>query len=128
MLLKQPESGNIYISKNFSELSLALPDSPEDFFIPEYRGDEASLSEILASYFAEDSQRIYAARKLHKRSHQTALQRVREARQKIGIFKILRRNGEKVSFRGTPEAIQIIVGSFFSLIFRPQGKYNHAHG
>ncbi|MBU0480217.1 MAG: LptF/LptG family permease [Proteobacteria bacterium] len=65
--IKKPDSNNIYISTTFTELSLPLPDRPEDFFLPEYRESEASLSDLAWEFLCKTDDRIYAERKLHKR-------------------------------------------------------------
>ncbi len=65
--IKKPDANNIYISENFSEISLVLQDEPADFFIPEYRGNEDSLSDLAIAFLTGESDRTYAGRKLHKR-------------------------------------------------------------
>lgn len=56
-----------YALQNFSEYTMALPDQPEEFFIPEYKGEEASISDHLAAVLENKDPDQTAWKNLHRR-------------------------------------------------------------
>lgn len=56
-----------YELHNFSEYAIALPDQPDEFFIPEYKGEEASISDHLKAVLQNQDPDHTAWQNLHRR-------------------------------------------------------------
>jgi len=65
--LKSREKAASYRQELFATKSLPLPDLPEDFFIPEYKDEELSISDHFKTAFSNDYAREKSWRNLNKR-------------------------------------------------------------
>jgi lipopolysaccharide export system permease protein len=65
--IKTASKTDRYDLQSFSEYAMALPDQPDEFFIPEYQGEEASISDHLEAVLQNRDPDQTAWQNLHRR-------------------------------------------------------------
>ena len=65
--LKTLYQAGSYDHKKFSNIEMSLPDHPDDFFIPAYKYEEASLSDQIKEVAGDAEERLKAWRNLNRR-------------------------------------------------------------
>jgi lipopolysaccharide export system permease protein len=65
--LKTITSTGAYDLKNFADYEMALPDQPDAFFIPEYKNEEVSLSDLFKAVMRNENPDRAAWQNLHRR-------------------------------------------------------------
>lgn len=65
--IKTAGDNSRYALQNFSKYTMTLPDQPDEFFLPEYKGEEASMSDHLEMVLQNEDPEQTAWQNLHRR-------------------------------------------------------------
>jgi lipopolysaccharide export system permease protein len=65
--LKTTTGSGAFALKNFADYEMALPDQPDAFFIPEYKNEEVSLSDLFKAVMRNENPDRAAWQNLHRR-------------------------------------------------------------